>query len=185
MKCPIDKETELSPHEPEPDLTAHKCKTCEGMWVTSDSYHSWTAKQPGNLPEKAADPDFNLSSDESLGMKMCPVCSFFLVRYRVGKGLDFSLNRCGQCAGIWFDKNEWEILKSRNLHDDVHFIFSHNWQAQIREEEHMQAMNKMWLDQFGAADLAEIQRIQKWLDGHEKSEQLYAYLMASKHQRLS
>ena len=74
------------------------------------------------------------------------------------------------------DKNEWEIMKSRNLHDDVHLVFSQEWQSAIRAEEHKAAMDEILRSQLGDADLNEIRRIKTWLQAHPRSAELFAYL---------
>ncbi len=102
------------------------------------------------------------------------------MKYKVGHGIGFSLNRCGHCGGVWFDKNEWEIMKSRNLNDDVHLVFSEAWQSAVRHEEHQNAMDEILRKQIGDEDLKEIQRVKTWLQGHPKSGELYAYLLSGR-----
>lgn len=55
-----------------------------------------------------------------------------MTRYRVGHGFQFSVER--SVAGIWFDAHEWEALRSRNFHDEVHLIMTAPWQAKVRRE---------------------------------------------------
>ena len=83
-----------------------------------------------NLPEVSPDAE-NLELQESGKAKLCPECGAILVPYKVGHELPFSLDRCGHCGGIWFEKNEWEALCAWNLHDDLHFIFSKPWQDAV------------------------------------------------------
>ncbi|NQZ56771.1 MAG: zf-TFIIB domain-containing protein [Lentisphaeraceae bacterium] len=35
---------------------------------------------------------------------------------RVGHGLQFYVERCATCGGVWLDKNEWESLKAQGFH---------------------------------------------------------------------
>jgi hypothetical protein len=83
---------------------------------------------------------------------------------------------------MWFDQNEWEIMKSRNLHDDVHLVFSQPWQSAVRAEEHTAAMDDILRQQLGDADLKEIKRIKDWIQKHPKSAELYAYLLFGKNE---
>ena len=45
------------------------------------------------------------------GAKICPECGRILLKYKVGHGLDFFVDHCSGCGGIWLDKNEWNALK--------------------------------------------------------------------------
>ncbi|CAN5247929.1 hypothetical protein BH10CYA1_BH10CYA1_09560 [soil metagenome] len=178
--CPGCKEDCLSQHELDENLHSSRCGKCKGVWVSSAQYEQWLKHHGANLPEKAPDANLNLVSGEAQGAKFCPECKYILIKYKVGHDVGFSLNRCGHCGGIWFDKNEWEIMKSRNLNDDVHFVFSEAWQSAVREEEHKTAMDEILRQRIGDADLKEIQRVKTWLQSHPKSSELYAYLLSGK-----
>src|SRR5207244_2897796 len=103
-----------------------------------------------DLPERPAEEGLRLPVSDNAVPKLCPDCGHILLPYHVGHALNFTLDHCGHCGGTWFDKNEWEILKSRNLHDDIHFIFSHVWQAEVFHEERRQAHERLLLEKFGA-----------------------------------
>lgn len=182
-KCPVCPAGTLSDHAPEPKLSAKKCNECTGIWIGALNYEGWLKEHGDTLPEKAPDATLTIQSGEKPGAKFCPECKYILMKYKVGHDIEFTLNRCGQCAGVWFDKNEWDILKARNLHDEVHLIFSQPWQAAIRAEEHEAAMEKIWRDQIGPSDLSEIRRIKNWLAKHPKSAELYAFLLAGRSEK--
>jgi hypothetical protein len=55
-----------------------------------------------------------------------------MMRYKVGHGFGFSVDR--SVAGIWFDAQEWEALRARNFHDEVHLIMTSPWQSDLRRE---------------------------------------------------
>jgi hypothetical protein len=40
-------------------------------------------------------------------VKLCPECGRILINYGVVRDLNFTLEQCGHCHGVWFDKNEW------------------------------------------------------------------------------
>jgi Zn-finger nucleic acid-binding protein len=178
LNCPVCKETALADRELEPNLNCSSCSNCGGSWISSSQYDQWLTVHGEKLPEKAPEEGVKLVSGEKAGIKFCPECKTYLVKYKVGHGVEFSLNRCGRCGGVWFDKNEWEIMKSRNLHDEVHLVFSQAWQSSVREDEHKAAMDEILGSQLGEADFKEVQRIRNWLKEHPKSAELYAYLLA-------
>ena len=177
MQCPVCKTAELVSHELESGLVSRQCPVCGGQWLPSYQYWKWREQHAQSLPETTPGQGPGLTIVESDRPKLCPECGHILLPYRVGHDLDFSLDHCGNCGGTWFDRNEWELLKSRNLHDDVHFIFSQVWQAQVFQAERRQARERFRLERFGADDLAEIRRIKAWLDSHPHKHALYAYLL--------
>ncbi|MEK7723973.1 MAG: zf-TFIIB domain-containing protein, partial [Acidobacteriota bacterium] len=86
---------------------------------------------------KVSIPEFELA-------RLCPECRRILVKYKVGQNIPFLIDRCGQCAGIWLDKGEWEILKRRNLHDDLQKIFTDHWQEEVKKGETRTNLAKMY-----------------------------------------
>jgi Zn-finger nucleic acid-binding protein len=109
-------------------------------------------------------------------MKPCPECAFTMFKYRVGHGLEFHLDQCMGCKGIWFDKDEWETLRARNLHDDLHALFTAPWQAKASREDRKRRLEQMYIRKFGAEDYAEIKKVRGWLAEHEHKHELLAYL---------
>lgn len=180
MNCPVCKTSSLEATElaagQAQGLSARRCTGCGGQWVNGETYLLWVQRQGTNLPENEPDSVTELQVNQTNKAKLCPDCGRFLVRAKVGHGVGFQLERCGGCGGIWFDANEWESLVARNLHDDVHFVFSSTWQADVLRQEREQQREKLMIAKLGEADWNEIQRISRWLDGHSKRSELYAVL---------
>ena len=107
---------------------------------------------------------------------MCVDCGRILRRYKVGHDIDFMLDHCAECNGVWFDKNEWAILKSRNLHDDVHFIFSSAWQHRIVEDEQKKAYKKRIETMLGEEDYSRVNAFKEWAATQSKRNTIMAYL---------
>ena len=76
----------------------------------------------------------------------------------VGQGTGFSLDHCHGCKGIWFDRNEWEVLRRRNLHDDLNSILTAFWQTEALNEERKKRLEQMCVNRFGVDDYAEIKK---------------------------
>lgn len=188
MKCPVCKTVSLEAAEVDRQLPTHACSSCGGQWVKVEEYLKWLDLHGPNLPEKSPDQAVNLPVNDSKPGKLCPACGAFLIRHLVGHGVSFHLDRCGRCGGFWLDRNEWEILKSRNLHDDVHYIFSEVWQSQARHQEQRAqyegAVVKILDDKLrqvcGDGDLTRLKEIKAWLDGDPHSQDLYAYLASTR-----
>jgi len=176
MKCPSCQSV-LQSHDLEENLKTLLCGECGGHWVKSYQYWKWLERHGPNLPERAPENDTGFVVEDGERARLCPECGHVLTRAKVGHGLDFHLERCMHCGGIWFDKNEWEALKSRNLHDDVHFVFSTAWQRRVLEEENAQAREERLVDALGKDGYAELNRIKAWIDAQEHRDAVFAYLM--------
>lgn len=174
MNCPNCKTNELTRREIEPNLFALRCENCRGKWLSHYDYDVWLKSQE-NLPItpskkiKMAIPEFELA-------RVCPECRRILVKYKVGQNVPFLIDRCGQCAGIWLDKGEWETLKRRNLHDDLQKIFTDHWQEEVKKGETRAHLAKMYEDKFGKEDYAKIVRFKDWMENHEKEDEILAYI---------
>jgi Zn-finger nucleic acid-binding protein len=174
MNCPVCKSPELVATNLETNLTSFKCPDCGGNWIRGAAYWKWLEVHGPNLPEREADESLALA--ETHDYLDCPECRFRMVKFQVGRGLEFALDHCDGCKGIWLDHNEWETLKKRNLHDDLNAMLTSFWQASARKEVRKKSMEHIYTNRFGAADYAEIKRIRLWLDANENKSHLIAYL---------
>ena len=176
MLCPVCKTVTLANEDLQQNLTAKTCKQCGGRWLPSYQYWKWLDKHGATLPEKPIDAGLSLPVDDSPAGKVCPECGHFLSRKRVGHGIDFHLDRCNNCGGLWFDLNEWEVLLSRNLHDEVHFVFSSAWQKQVQRDDakHVQAERLEKI--LGHEDYAKMIEIAGWIRSHPNKSTILSYL---------
>lgn len=99
-----------------------------------------------------------------------------MARYPVSQSRTFVLDRCGGCAGVWFDKSEFETLTSLNLTNQIHFIFSASWQAEVMRRKHADAADDLLKHKVGDEDFARIGEVRAWLAGHKHRTELLAYL---------
>lgn len=175
LNCPVDKDSELLRTELEPNLSSFSCYECEGHWIRGKEYWPWVERHRTQYAER-------LHEDESLTLAEpaipidCPECRFRMIKYLVGRGLPFTVDHCTGCKGIWLDRNEWEALKKRNLHDDLHGIFTEFWQAGAKREQRKKKFQQIYVDRFGEEDYKKIRRIRHWLDTKANREELIAYL---------
>jgi Zn-finger nucleic acid-binding protein len=177
MKCPVCKSSDLVTTDLESNLTSSRCADCGGNWIQGAAYWKWL-EEHGNLPEKE-DEDEKLSLVEPEHYIDCPECRFRMVKYLVGRGLAFSLDHCQGCKGIWLDRNEWETLKKRNLHDDLNAMLTSFWQATARKEARKKKLEQIYVGKLGADNYEELKRIRQWLDSHPNKQYLLAYLTAA------
>ena len=173
MKCPLCQKHSTTEVELESGLQAVECQYCGGHWIKSFQYWKWMEAHKENLPEITN--EVSLPVQDSKGGKFCPECNKFLVRYKVGHGVNFQLDRCNTCGGTWFDKNEWETLKAKNLHDDVHFIFSAAWQTKVLKEDVKASMEELLKKKLGDPDYAKAVEVKQWVSKHKFKNEILSY----------
>jgi Zn-finger nucleic acid-binding protein len=177
MMCPVCLEVELGQVMLDLGLPAYRCGRCEGTWISSTEYWEWLEHHGETLPERAAG-DILLAVHDSQRAKICPDCGHILGRYKVWPDIEFHLDRCAHCNGVWFDKNEWDVLVARNLHDKVNTFFTKPWQIKLREEESRKRWEQIYLERFGPEDYGRLKEMKQWLDDHPQRPALLAYLQA-------
>ncbi len=176
MKCPVCKYESLETNEIEPDLFADDCTKCNGKWISSDNYENWLEKQTAILPEIPLRADSDMTIPEFELARICPNDKRILIKYKVGRDLPFTIDRCGNCAGVWLDDTEWSSLKERNLHDEMNKMFTDHWQEEVKREETRKALDGIYQEKFGADDYMKIKDFKSWVENHEKSGEIMAYL---------
>src|SRR3954454_644948 len=97
MKCPVCKDVLLAGVELDEGLPGERCGECGGQWVNGTTYLKWLEPRgprppPGRQGFEAvpAEPPVH----DNRQAKLCPFCGRFLTRAKVGRGLEFQLDRC-------------------------------------------------------------------------------------------
>jgi len=175
LNCPVCQTTELVSTELEQSLSSYNCSTCAGRRIRGREYWKWLESH-GDTPAERVQEDESLTLAEPGKPVDCPECRFRMVKYLAGRGLPFTVDHCHGCKGIWLDRNEWEALKKRNLHDDLNTMFTSFWQKGAQRELRKKNMEQIYLERFGTKDYEEIKRIRLWLEPKMNREELLAYL---------
>ena len=160
----------------EPGLQVRGCPRCNGHWIRLADYWRWRAGKGVGTPEKAPANRKGPAAQEPIGHRRCPDDGQMLSRYRVGRGVAFTLERCANCEGIWLDANEWEVLKRRGLHDDLHRVFEEDWQREARTLEKSHQLEAVLMRALPPADYVKIREIKAWIDSHPQRNELYDVL---------
>lgn len=177
MNCPICRDVALKPYGLAIGLTAQYCSKCSGNWLNSYRLWEWLERQRAEGEPVPVQPPMDLPPvTDTPVARLCPECQHIFRKYRVGVGSGFSLDRCGNCGGVWLDGGEWETLMSHGLHTQVARIFSAAWQRSIAEAEKVRNWDRFYSERFGAEDFAELKRIKEWLNSHPKGGELLRYL---------
>ncbi len=174
MNCPLCDAIALTEKTLDEGLIVHDCPSCEGRWLSFSNYWGWLEKQGEILPEKSGD-SATLDSIDTKQAMLCPECSHIMIKFKIGHGISFHLDRCGHCKGVWFDKNEWETLRERNLHDEIHRIFTTKWQKEIHSEMLAKQIKEVYEEKFGEG-YDKIKDFKSWVELQGEKSAILAYL---------
>jgi len=177
MKCPVCKTNTLQLINLADSLPANRCSTCNGIWVSSNQYLAWVRHQSAPLPERNGQVPIDPKWDTNT-LKLCPEDGHIMARYKIFPSLEFYLDRCRHCNGIWFDDHEWDVLVSQNMQDKVNQFFTRPWQENMHTRETGDRMGKIYLEKFGIEDYNKVREIRTWLTDNPRRAMLLAFLQA-------
>ena len=176
MKCPVCRNTELELTDIDVGLGAGVCPKCNGKWISFQSYEAWLDfghQIPASSGEEANQvgtiPEFERA-------RICPRCGRILTKYKIETESWLNIDRCSNCAGAWLDADDWEALKSRNLHFALHKIFTDHWQHEISREETRQTLAEIYSKKFGRENFERIREFKRWIFDQENREEILSYL---------
>jgi Zn-finger nucleic acid-binding protein len=179
VDCPKDKNTALVDHVLDGGLAAFHCPACGGNWLSGDRYKAWQQQQPQELQNAAPmlmDVPFE-SSPTDTQAALCPECTHYLSRMKIGQKHSFYVERCSNCGGIWCDRGEWEVLQKMGLHGSIEQIFSADWKIRIKELEYADRERQATIEKLGE-DIAErVFELAELLEHHPNGDFGVAYLM--------
>ena len=107
----------------------------------------------------------------------CPESGAMLARYRVGHELSFQIDRSPVTGGVWLDRGEWEALKAKGLHDDLHLIFTAPYQKEIRSAALKERMVASFKERMGEADFEKVNEFKSWVASHTEGRAIRAFLL--------
>jgi len=177
MRSPVYPDATMELREIEPGLAAYQCPRSGGLWIPLQSYLAWRERQPPGGAAPAEICPTAISDDSSQRTLICPESGRLLLRYRVGHGLPFHVDRSPATGGVWLDKGEWGALKSRGLHISLHLIFTATYQRQVRSSEYSQRMTDTFRDRIGATDFAKVTEFGAWIADHPRRRDIWCYLL--------
>ncbi len=167
MKCPAcESPYGLMATAVEPWLNGLQCSACGGLWIPGAAFRTWWLNRPANGYVAASPTAAPLAAEDGPYLRRCPECAHILARYRVGHGMTFSVDRCRSCGGMWFDREEWQALRSRGLHETLPHLLTDEWQQALRAAERVAREEQWLLSRLGMEDLQRIREIKRWLDAH-------------------
>lgn len=186
MKSPLHPEVDLIEHELEPGLKSWQCPISKGHWIQAPAYWQWHSQQTpirshtDDNRKEFSPINHNTTDDgphnENRAALLCPESHCLLVRYRVGEGLSFFVDRSPSTGGIWLDPGEWEALKKRGLHATLHMIFSSSYQRRVSVREAENSINARLFNELSRMDADTLQSFAQWLSTQPNKRRIVAWL---------
>jgi len=181
MRSPVDANSALVRDTLPGGLNVLRCEKSGGVWIRPSFYWQWLEH---HAPDGAAAGDgVDAPATDSRAGKRCPEDGYFLIRHRVGNGLDFHVDRCGHCGGMWLDRGEWEALLRHGLAEKLHLVFSSAWQAAVRHQRDRDTERALLVQRLGDAEYQKLVAFADHLVASPHRHAMVAYLQeaVSKH----
>ncbi len=177
MYSPLHPDTALIRTQLEPGLDAFKCPKSGGHWIPLESYFIWQERSVSQTLPLPSDYEPQPAAAAFQRALLCPESGCLLVRYRAGHGLNFYIDRSPKTGGVWLDPGEWDALKSKGLHDELHLIFSAPYQKRLREELSNAQLQERFRQRIGEEDFERVKDFKAWLEQNPKRRDIIAYLL--------
>jgi Zn-finger nucleic acid-binding protein len=174
MKCPNCKNSTLeSSYTLEKPISMH-CTDCKGNWIRFQDYQEW---QKSCHEEERAPDETYLPVLDSKQAKLCPDCGRILTKYRVHSSLNFHLDHCATCNGVWLDMNEWQALELNDLHCRMREFFSESWQKRLRADMTRDHLDRRYQEKLGRKDYERLKEVKVWMEENRNRDIILAFLM--------
>lgn len=96
-------------------------------------------------------------------------------RFKIGHGFGFSIDR-SITGGVWLDGGEWEALRQRNFHDEIHLVFTAPWQRNVRSAQAQATYEETLRSSLGPELLDRLTALRSELMEHPHKNLALAYL---------
>lgn len=169
--CPVCGDKQLVPEWKGERPKNSNCKTCGGFWLELSDYLDWQ-KSPRDLAD-------GLQEQPVIDTKTalcCPKDKSILIRYRISADLNFNLDHCEKCRGVWLDRNEWQLLVGKGLHSKLNLFFTDEWQSKLVKDEIILRFEQKYLENF-KEDYDKVKSFKEWVDSNEQRDRILAYLI--------
>jgi Zn-finger nucleic acid-binding protein len=113
-----------------------RCQTCHGVWMPHGalSLDITVPVEEAPQPTRPKAKGKPAPDDPDGRVGFCPAGHGLLLRARVETSEPFHLDRCGTCAGIWFDSGEWARLASTEWMKQLDQLWDPVYRRRLREE---------------------------------------------------
>lgn len=180
MRCPDCKVT-LAPQLLGSGLKTLACGECQGEWLTFDEHLRWLESSEHALspaqresPSAAAAPPIEDPAPKR--PRLCPRCSRILRRLKISLDLPFTLDRCGTCNGLWFERGELEAIESGGMLPRLYHHLNDVAQHRLLTEGVRRELERQCREAVGDEAFERVLVFRDWLNAHPQKLRLWALL---------
>ncbi len=175
MKCPTCNDQPLLPTKLEEQLPANGCRQCEGALLPLLTYRQWAETYSVSADIPLCEISEDTAAAENGKALVCPKCSGFMTKFRIGNNTDNRVDLCGSCDEAWLDSGEWQLLKQLEIQHKLSNIFTEEWQRRLRKDQAREHFRTEYEQLFGD-DYGRLQAFREWLTEHPQKTDMLRYL---------
>lgn len=177
MQSPVDSRATLTRFNLLPSLEAWRCPSTNGVWIDGEAYWKWLLKQP-NFPDVGHSvPSEPVRVDDTDRVLISPRSGRIMSKFRVGLDLGFQIDFDRVSGGFWLDHNEYEALKAREMHDELHLICDSTYQQKLRELESAERRHDALRESLSPDGKSKVESLAEWANSHPDKEMIRAYFL--------
>lgn len=177
MKCPNCDSNNSESLKLDSNLEGIRCNNCDGIWIPSVNYFKYIEiNKPDLSLLNPTDMQKVFSEKDSETGKKCPDCGKQVVARKAGFGAEFKVDRCDHCFGIWLDKDEWDLLKTKNLNTAIYYMFTSTWEMKVRSQTEFSLKLEAIKKRFDNEQSIKIVDFLEWLEQQENKNELISYI---------
>jgi Zn-finger nucleic acid-binding protein len=153
-----------------------RCTSCAGVWMPKGALSPELEPADGAPAASAPADKAPAGADAKVGF--CPAGHGLLIRARVETPkAAFHLDRCGTCAGIWFDAGEWAALAATEWLHHVDDLWDPIYKKRMREERSRKQHVDALAQALGATLAQQVAQLAGELKKHPHRSLAVAYLL--------
>lgn len=178
MQCPKCRNPELKALELAEGLISHHCDQCGGDWLSWEQYQAWQSDHEKPSVVNVAlelKTDFEPSETDSKAA-LSPEAGRYMSRVKIPTSPPFYVERCPESLGFWCDRQEWDMLKELGLHLSLDYLFTSEWQHQVRDQQHAISERQALIQKLGQTLAAEVFQLGEKLAASDNGDFAVAYL---------
>lgn len=177
-QCPICETVSLRRRTEAQSLQTSFCDACHGHWLEQEDLEAFSVAQSAIASSGPFTPDI-VEAGRSM---VCPNDGNLMIKYRLMVGVEFYMDRCTDCGGIWLDRQEWQILQSGEVSINLANLCNGLWQERTIQEQASSFINvrrdEVLKDLLSDDEYCELSRIRHWLDRHPKRREVIGSLLS-------
>lgn len=177
MQSPVDSRATLTRFDLLPSLEAWRCPSSNGIWIDGEAYWKWLLKQ-SNFPNVSHSvPSEPIRVDDTDRVLISPRSGRIMSKFRVGSDLGFQIDFDRATGGFWLDKDEYQALRAREMHDELHLICDEDYQKKLRQLERTEAKLSRIAALVGNEEKDRLETFAQWVSTHPNKDLILAYFL--------